>query len=58
MRQIARWYDIEVVYKGNVTSGTISGEVPRNLNLSEVLKVLELSDVHCKLEGKTLIVTN
>ena len=36
----------------------ISGEVPRNLNLSEVLKVLELSDVHCKLEGKTLIVTN
>lgn len=58
MRQIARWYDIEVVYKGNVRSGTISGEVPRNLNLSEVLKVLELSDVHCKLEGKTLIVTN
>ena len=58
MRQIARWYDIEVTYKGNVPSGTISGEVPRNLNLSEVLKVLELSDVRCKLEGKTLIVMN
>ncbi|MBX3239779.1 MAG: FecR domain-containing protein [Chitinophagaceae bacterium] len=58
MRQIARWYDIEVVYKGNIPSGTISGEVPRNLNLSEVLKVLELSDVRCQLEGKTLIITN
>ncbi|PVD49925.1 iron dicitrate transport regulator FecR [Terrimonas sp.] len=58
MRQIARWYDIEVVYKGNVPSGTISGEVPRSLNLSEVLKVLVLSDVRCQLEGKTLIITN
>lgn len=56
MRQIARWYDIEIKYEGAIPSGTISGEVPRSLNLSEVLNVLDLSGVHSKLEGKTLIV--
>lgn len=54
MRQIARWYDIEIKYSGSVPEGTISGEVPRSLNLSEVLKVLELSGVHSKLEGKNI----
>lgn len=56
MRQVSRWYDIEVTYKGNVPGGTISGEVPRNLNLSEVLKVLALSGVQCEIEGRKLTV--
>ncbi len=56
MRQIARWYDIDVKYEGAVPSGTISGEIPRSLSLLEVLKTLELSGVHSKLEGKTLVI--
>ncbi len=58
MRQISRWYDIEVIYKGNPPRGTISGEVPRNLNLSEVLKVLALSGVQCEIEGRKLTVSD
>jgi ferric-dicitrate binding protein FerR (iron transport regulator) len=57
MRQLARWYDVEVVYSGDVPKGTISGEVPRNLNLSELLKVLALSGIRCELEGRKLVVS-
>lgn len=56
MRQISRWYDVEITYKGDVPKGTISGEVPRNLNLSEVLKVMALCRIHCELEGRKLTV--
>lgn len=56
MRQVSRWYDVEITYKGDVPKGTISGEVPRNLNLSEVLKVLALSGIRCELDGRKLTV--
>ncbi len=56
MRQVSRWYDVEVTYKGDVPKGTISGEVPRSLKLSEVLKVLALSGVRCELKERKLLV--
>jgi ferric-dicitrate binding protein FerR (iron transport regulator) len=57
MRQIARWYDIEVVYQNSVVpQGHISGTIPRNLNLSDILKVLEASGVHFKFDGNKLTV--
>jgi transmembrane sensor len=45
MRQISRWYDVEVVYSGEVPGSTYSGEVSRNTNLVNVLKILSLSGV-------------
>jgi ferric-dicitrate binding protein FerR (iron transport regulator) len=57
MRQVARWYDVEVMYKGNVPKGTISGEVPRSLNLSEMVKVLALSGIRCNINERKLIVS-
>jgi ferric-dicitrate binding protein FerR (iron transport regulator) len=56
MRQISRWYDVDVVYENGVPKGTISGEVPRNLNLSEVLKVYEYSGLHFRIEGRKIVV--
>lgn len=57
MRQVARWYDIEIVYKnGVIPQGHISGIIPRNLNLSEILKVLEESGVKYQFDGKILTV--
>ncbi|WP_161596895.1 FecR family protein [Chitinophaga vietnamensis] len=56
MRQIARWYDLSVVYVGQVPDHEFTGKISRAVYLSEVLKALELSDVHCKLNGKQLIV--
>jgi len=43
MKQIARWYDMEVSYEGNVRSEEFAGTVPRTSNLSEVLQIMELT---------------
>jgi ferric-dicitrate binding protein FerR (iron transport regulator) len=56
MRQISRWYDVDVVYEGNVSNDEISGKIYRSANLSEVLKLLNLLDVNYKIEGKKLII--
>jgi transmembrane sensor len=56
MRQIARWYDVEVVYDGKVPVKNFSGKINRNTDLKTVLKILEQSGIHSHLEGKKIIV--
>lgn len=57
MLQLARWYDIEVKYEGEMPSGTFRGKIPRDLLLSDVLAVLQDVEVKFRIEGKTLVVT-
>ena len=56
MRQIARWYDVEVKYEGNVDRIELGGEIGRNLTLQQVLNGLQDKDLHFRLEGKILTV--
>ena len=56
MRQVARWYDITIEYPAGKPTDKFIGGISRNVNLSQLLKILELSEVHFKLEGKKLIV--
>lgn len=56
MRQICRWYDVKIIYEGKIPAGTYSGGVSRNTKISNVLKILELSDLHFRIEGNTLTV--
>jgi ferric-dicitrate binding protein FerR (iron transport regulator) len=56
MRQLARWYDVEVEFEGGVPAGHITGEVPRNTSLSKVLKVFETSGIHFRIVGKKIVV--
>jgi len=56
MRQIARWYDVEVVFEGQPTTEKFDGDIARNSRLSEVFKILELSKVHFKVEDKRVTV--
>jgi len=56
MRQLARWYDVEVEFEGGVPAGHITGEVPRNTSLLKVLKVFETSGVHFRIVGKKIVV--
>lgn len=56
MKQLERWYGIKVEYRGDVSDVRFNGGTFRNKNLSEVLKVLELSNIKFKVEGKTVIV--
>lgn len=57
MRQVERWYDIDVVYEGNVPERTFSGGISRDANLSELIRLLEVSKIHFKIEGRKLTVT-
>ncbi|MCF0065746.1 FecR domain-containing protein [Dyadobacter chenwenxiniae] len=57
MRQISRWYDVDVTYEGNPGKETYTGRLPRNANVSKVFKILSLSGVKFRIEGKSIIVT-
>ncbi|HLZ89634.1 MAG TPA: FecR domain-containing protein [Puia sp.] len=56
MRQISRWYDVDVVYQGPVPTDRFTGRVTRNTSLSGVLKILKLSDVQFTVADNKIIV--
>lgn len=58
MRQVARWYDIEVRYPNGMPKDKFSGKIGRNVNLSQLLEILKYSEVKFELKEKTLIVHN
>jgi ferric-dicitrate binding protein FerR (iron transport regulator) len=54
MRQVSRWYDVDVVYDSKPTNKKYGGGISRKLPLSNVLKMLEANGVKFSLEGRTL----
>jgi transmembrane sensor len=56
MNQVARWYDVEVVYDATISKHFIAN-IPRIVSLSELLKLLELTgQVHFKVQGRKITV--
>ena len=56
MRQLSRWYDVEIEYKGK-TDDLFIAEMRRNIKLSDALKALELTGkVKFDILGKKIIV--
>jgi ferric-dicitrate binding protein FerR (iron transport regulator) len=58
MRELSRWYGVEVKYEGTLPSRRFSGEISRNVNISKILDILNFKKIHCKIDGKTIIVMN
>lgn len=56
MRQISRWYNVDVRYDGPVTKATFGGDIGRDLTLLQVLNLLGKSGVHFRFDGTTLTV--
>lgn len=56
MKQLERWYDIDVFYEGEKPAIRLSGSISRHVNLSNVLKLLELNGVHFRLEGRKITI--
>ena len=56
MREIGRWYNVDIVYAGKVPARSFEGKINRDAQLSDVLKILELSNVKFKVEGRKIIV--
>lgn len=56
MRQVQRWYDVEVVYQARINH-EFTADVSRNEPVSQLLRLLELTNrVHFKIENKTIYV--
>ncbi|HKG08773.1 MAG TPA: FecR domain-containing protein [Pedobacter sp.] len=58
MTELARWYDIEVVYQDTHAGAEIfGGSISRFAKIEEVLSVLELTgSVHFKIQGKKILI--
>lgn len=58
MNEIARWYDVEIAYKGDSVTEHFRGNIVREADASKVFQMLEATGaVHFKMEGKRIIVT-
>jgi len=57
MRQVARWYDIKVIYEGNLKPRRFTASVPRNINLSKLLEMLKFMGVNFRIDGQTVVVS-
>ncbi|MGF7079559.1 FecR family protein [Mucilaginibacter sp. UYCu711] len=56
MRQLSRWYDVDVVYDGRVKEDEFVGTIGRGENIVQALHLLELANVHFKIQDKKIIV--
>jgi ferric-dicitrate binding protein FerR (iron transport regulator) len=56
MRQISRWYDVEVSYEGKIPERTFGGGIDRNLPLSSILKALGKNNIQYKTEGRKIMI--
>jgi transmembrane sensor len=56
MRQVSRWYDVDVLYDGQIPTRLFDGSISRDANLSDLLKVLEFNNIHFTVNGKTITV--
>lgn len=56
MRQLSKWYDVDVNFEGKPLEKRFSGEIPRNATLLQVLEILEISQVKMKVDGKEITI--
>lgn len=57
MRQLSRWYDVDIYYSEPVTEQHYTGSIRREVNISQVLHMLELAGgVEFTITGKKIVV--
>lgn len=56
LRQVSRWYDLDIVYKSKTPDVLFSGKLSKELNLSQIIKILNDMQVKCVLEDKKLVI--
>lgn len=56
LRQLARWYDVDVVYQGSYEKDEFVGKIKRNEDIQKVLNILKYGNVDITLEGRKLMV--
>ncbi|MBB1642757.1 FecR domain-containing protein [Sphingobacterium sp. UME9] len=56
LRQVARWYNVDIAVVSNGDSGTISGEFPKNIPIADLIHSLKkVTGVKLKIEGRRIV---
>ena len=57
MRKIARWYDVEIEFEGEISDEEYNGKISKFKNIAQVLEMLsETNTVHFKIDGRRILV--
>lgn len=57
MKQLERWYDVEVEYRGQIPEREFTGKIYKKVKLSEALNILSELDVKFKIQDRRIIVS-
>jgi len=56
MRQVSRWYNVDIKYQGDIPERIFTGSISRSSKLSELLKILEFSNIKFSIRGHEITV--
>jgi transmembrane sensor len=56
MRQLSRWYDVDVEYQGSVAGRHYEGRISRNVPVSQIFQILKTSGLNFTINGRKIIV--
>jgi transmembrane sensor len=57
MREIGRWYNLEIQYESEPEPRIFRGKMQRNLSLDQLMLALKSQNIHCRIDGRKLIIT-
>jgi transmembrane sensor len=58
MREMSRWYNVDIVYEGSAITQHFRGNISRNVDAANVFRMLEATDeVHFKIQDRKIIVS-
>jgi hypothetical protein len=58
MKQLRRWYGVEVEFEGTIPNMRINGEVDRNMSAAKVFEVLDYLDIQFRITDNKIIISN
>jgi len=57
MKQVSRWYDVDVAYLDDVQNNEFGGAISKYKSITELLNIMELTrSIHYKIEGRRVII--
>lgn len=56
MAQLSRWYDVDITFEPGVRKLYFSGKLQRQLGLSQLLSVLDMSGIHYRITGRKMVI--
>jgi transmembrane sensor len=60
MRQIGRWYDVNIIYKGKKPETSFEGKLSRTVSIKNVIELLKANNIKAELNEKerTIVITS